>query len=120
MVRGGGEARRDEEPGTHPGRRSAGADEGAGDLGGRTGLYPLPPRLDGHPRVACSRQAFGRETEEKRYERYRKDAREPHDLAGVVTVAGLGRRDVRVFETTDKADGAEISTYPLSHAWSPA
>jgi Histidine kinase-, DNA gyrase B-, and HSP90-like ATPase len=80
-----------------------------GDLGGRTGLDPLPPATPPEPSPVP--EPSGRETEEQRYERYRKDARELYDLAGVVTVAGLGRRDVRAFETRTSlinADGAEV------------
>lgn len=74
-----------------------------GDLGGRTGLGPLPPDDAPPPPPAPTPPPgpqSGEETEEERFARYRKDARELYDLAGTVNVAGIGRRDVRVYETT--------------------
>jgi hypothetical protein len=78
-----------------------------GDLEGRTGLDPLPPddpAPDPKPDPKPASNPYGRrpdaETEEERFTRYRKDARELYDMAGTVNIAGIGRRDVRVFETT--------------------
>jgi hypothetical protein len=84
--------------------RGGGADSGtvAGDLAGRTGISPLPASGSAPPVSAESGDSGTPtvETEEEGYARYRKLAREIHDLAGEVSVAGLGKRDVRVFETT--------------------
>lgn len=74
------------------------------DLGARTGLDPLlptppsphPPPADGQRKPAPPAAS---ETENERFDRYRKEARELYDLAGEVTVAGIGKRQVRVFET---------------------
>jgi hypothetical protein len=83
---------------------SGGTSTGAGgDIGGRTGLDPLPPddpTPAPGPALTPSGQQPGEETEEERFTRYRKDARELYDMAGTVNIAGIGRRDVRVFETT--------------------
>jgi Histidine kinase-, DNA gyrase B-, and HSP90-like ATPase len=91
------------------GRQGPGLDHEGGDLSGRTGLGPLPSPVPPDP--GGTPEPPGTETEEERYARYRKDARELYDLEGVVTVAGLGRRDVRAFETKVDlmdADGAGV------------
>lgn len=91
---------------------SAGA---PGDLTGRTGISPLPPPgLSGleKPGSAAAGSPAG-ETEEQRYDRYKEHAREILDLAGEVSVAGVGKRAVRVFETTipvTSANGQEAPT----------
>jgi hypothetical protein len=80
----------------------AGPDPASGDLSGRTGIGPLPAPGSAQPAPSGSAgpgSPVG-ETEDERYARYRKDAREIHDLAGEVSVASLGKRDVRAFETT--------------------
>jgi hypothetical protein len=84
------------------GRQDSGQDGGRDNLGGRTGLTPLPPPGSGSPSPPGDtppRPPAG-ETEDERFARYAKDAREFYDLAGEVSVAGLGKRKVRVFETT--------------------
>lgn len=85
------------------------AGQGPGDLSGRTGIDPLPPSDSPQPTQPDPPSA--EETEEERYARYRKDAREILDLAGEVNVARVGKRDVRVFETTTaltNAAGQEV------------
>lgn len=92
----------------------AGAGAASGDLSARTGIAPLPP--PGQTQPAQPGSAAGGspavETEEKRYARYREHAREILDLAGEVSVAGVGKRHVRVFETTNmvltSAAGQEV------------
>jgi len=83
--------------------QTRGGDTGTGgDLTGRTGIGPLPPPGPAQPAPPGS-PAGGSpagETEEERYVRYREHAREILDLAGEVSVANVGKRDVRVFETT--------------------
>lgn len=85
----------------------------AGTLSSRTGLDPLPPV---HPSTGPSntpspdpsaegqrtstRPAAREETEDERFGRYQKEARELYDLAGEVMVSGIGKRKVRVFETS--------------------
>ena len=67
-----------------------------------TGLPAARPTSAGSP---------AGETEEERFARYRKDAQEIYDLAGEISVAGIGKRDVRVFETTAElvnAAGLEV------------
>lgn len=73
----------------------------SGDLAGRTGIAPLthPGPQPAQPGSTAGASPVG-ETEEERYARYGKHAREILDLAGEVSVAGVGKRDVRVFETT--------------------
>ena len=100
-------ARHDET--TTRGRTTSPSDTSKGsvssDLGGRTGLDPLPsaaptPAPAPGPALTPYGRQPGAETEEERFTRYRKDARELYDMAGTVNIAGIGRRDVRVFETT--------------------
>ncbi len=81
-----------------------GAGQGSGDLSGRTGIGPLPGV--GPVQPARLEPALGGETEEQRYARYREHAREILDLAGEVSVAGVGRRHVRAFETTTSLTSA--------------
>lgn len=72
------------------------------DLGGRTGLQPLlsaTRAVTASPSSANDPEPIS-ETEDERFMRYRKDAREFYDLAGEVIVDGVGKREVRVFETT--------------------
>lgn len=74
-----------------------------GDLTGRTGIRPLPPTGPPQPTNPSPAPAGGipsGQTEEQRYARYREHAREILDLTGDVSVAGVGRRHVKVFETT--------------------
>ncbi len=76
-----------------------------GDLTGRTGIRPLPATGPAQPTSPSRTPApagglSGSETEERRFARYRAEAREILDLAGDVSVAGVGRRHVNVFETT--------------------
>jgi hypothetical protein len=89
-------------------------DGGAGDLSGRTGIGPLPPPGSDQPTSAGSGDSDNShaETEEERYARYRKQAREIHDLAGEVSVAGMGKRNVRVFETTTTLKGMSGGEVP--------
>jgi hypothetical protein len=85
------------------------AGQGPDDLSGRTGIDPLPPSDSPQPTQPDPPSA--EETEEERYARYRRDAREILDLAGEVNVARVGKRDVRVFETTaalTNAAGQEV------------
>ena len=84
------------------GRNQPGTGGDQGNLGSRTGLDPLPP-----DKPPASRQPVpprpappGGETEDERFARYRKDAQELYDLAGGIGVPGIGKRDVRVYETT--------------------
>ena len=96
------------------GRRSAEAAEGAGELSGRTGLSPLPSAASMvTPGSPAPSKPLGAETEEERFARYRKDAREFYDLAGSISVAGLGKREVRVFETTARLTGADNIDLPV-------
>jgi Histidine kinase-, DNA gyrase B-, and HSP90-like ATPase len=88
-------------------RSSSDADTGE-DLGDRTGISPLliaavPPTSPSPEETpSCLARV---ETEDERYARYKKEAREIYDLAGQVSVAGLGKRNVRVFETTAALEG---------------
>jgi ribosomal protein L37E len=84
------------------GHNEPGTGSDQGDLSGRTGLDPLPPvEPPSFPQPAPPSPAPpGGETEDERFARYRKDAQELYDLAGQIGVPGIGRRDVRVFETT--------------------
>jgi hypothetical protein len=86
---------------------------GADDLGGRTGIGPLPPSGPARPSAAgLGGSVAPAETEEERYARYREGSREIHDLAGEISVAGLGKRDVRVFETTAALKGPVCGEVP--------
>jgi histidine kinase/DNA gyrase B/HSP90-like ATPase len=95
-----------------------GGDRGTapGALGGRTGLTPLPPGPPSPPPVGGQRPpappAVG-ETEDERFDRYRKEARELYDLAGEVTVAGIGKRQVRVFETSAELSNSMGDKVPV-------
>jgi hypothetical protein len=97
-----------------------GGDPGGGqladDLTGRTGLKPLPPSTPVEPaptpRPAPAPGPSG-ETEEQRYSRYRGHAREVLDLAGDVSVVGVGKRQVRVFETTEPLMNAAGQVVPV-------
>ena len=102
MVRGSRAARRDQERDNGPGDVTSRAGGDQGDLGGRTGLDPLPPdEPPGSPQPSpTSASPPAGETEDERFARYRKDAQELYDLAGEIGVPGIGKRDVRVFETT--------------------
>jgi hypothetical protein len=101
-------ARHDESKGG--GGRGRARDIKPGDVGARTGLDLLPPSPPPSEPTAApgptggtlpgSPESIPSETEDERFERYRKDAREFFDLAGDVAVAGIGKRHVRVFETT--------------------
>jgi hypothetical protein len=100
------------------GRGSAGHVQKVSDLSSRTGLDALPngplPGKDlpsGGPE-ASPRPAKG-ETEDERFERYRKGAREFYDLAGEITVAGIGKRQVRVFETASELANASGTAVPV-------
>jgi hypothetical protein len=100
-------------------RLTRGSDPGAGqkssDLVGRTGIKPLPPTGPVTPAPltgpATPSGASG-ETEEQRFARYRKHARELLDLAGEVSVANVGKRRVRVFETTEQLTSAAGQDVP--------
>jgi hypothetical protein len=90
-----------------------GAGAAAGELSGRTGIGPLPapgPQPT-QPGPAAGGTPAG-ETEEERYARYRAHAREILDLAGEVNVAAVGKRDVRVFETTTAVTNAAGQEVP--------
>lgn len=99
-------------------RSGTGRSQDGGDLGGRTGLGPLPPEpppQEDPPggRPGATPRPTGGETEDERFERYQKGARELYDLAGEVTVAGIGKRQVRVFETTAELINAEGIAVPV-------
>lgn len=92
----------DRNRGTSGGKRASAQ---GGSLSGRTGLQPLPPT---QPSPTTPSLGNGQrtpmphppaETEDERFDRYRQEAHEIYDLAGEITVAGLGKRKVRVFET---------------------
>jgi hypothetical protein len=82
-----------------------------GDLSSRTGVTPLAERGP-HPSVPSPRSASARTispltaspstevTEDERFGRYRKQSRELLDLGGEINAVGMGKRNVRVFETT--------------------
>lgn len=93
-------------------QRTGGSHESAASsLSDRTGLGPLSPTQpsptpSGAPTLAASaeeQRASTRpareETEDERFDRYQKEARELYDLSGEVMVSGIGKRKVRVFET---------------------
>jgi hypothetical protein len=101
---------------------------GGGNLGGRTGLDPLPPGGGQAPTGPVGQPLPGgagrtpappatQETEDQRFGRYRENARELYDLAGEITVAGLGKRQVRVFETiTGLVNSSGVSVPVVSRA----
>jgi hypothetical protein len=94
------------------GRRGGGQRAETDGLGARTGLGPLPPASQGPDREPGLSQEGGGpgpgatpvpvrgETEDERFNRYRTNAREFFDLSGEITVSGIGKREVHVFETT--------------------
>ncbi|MDX3099039.1 ATP-binding protein [Streptomyces sp. ME19-03-3] len=71
---------------------------------GRLGLSPLPAtspaEQDDDDEVDTHSESIEVETEQQRFDRYRRGARQLLDLAGEVTLSGrLGRRHVMVYET---------------------
>jgi hypothetical protein len=94
-------------------RRGGGQRAESDDLGARTGLGPIPPtspgpggiepgpsQAGGGPGPGATPAPVRGETEDERFNRYRTNAREFFDLSGEITVAGIGKREVHVFETT--------------------
>jgi hypothetical protein len=53
------------------------------------------------------------ETEDERFNRYRTNAREFFDLSGEITVAGIGKRQVRVFETVAGLLNSDGNSVPV-------
>jgi hypothetical protein len=109
------------------GRPSHGNTDPAGSLGGRTGLGPLPlgplpagpqPHLEpGGSIPGPAIPVAAGETEDERFDRYRKGSRELYDLAGEVAVSGIGKRQVHVYETaTDLANSAGAPVPATSRA----
>jgi hypothetical protein len=93
------------------GRRGSGQRAETDGLGARTGLGPLPAASPGPDSRELSQEGGGPgpgatpvpvrgETEDERFNRYRTNAREFFDLSGEITVSGIGKREVHVFETT--------------------
>ena len=116
-------AARHDETRSGGGRGRAGWDSKPGDVRTRTGLDPLPPAPSPSDPVPAPAPSGGvlpgaartvkSETEDERFERYQKDCREFFDLAGEVAVAGIGKRQVRVFETTTELVSADGKPTPV-------
>ncbi|MEU6614545.1 ATP-binding protein [Streptomyces parvus] len=89
------------------GEVSAGPTSAGGTLSGRTGLAPLGGNVGGDQPPTLSGATAGEEeeeveTEEERFDRYRRSARKVYDLTGEVSHARLGRRQVTVYETLER------------------